>query len=67
MTKYINLKNKFQEQQLIIGTTMAMINNTLVLERMNRPDLDFILFDAEHGVFDAQNRVPSLQVCRQSL
>lgn len=43
---------------------MAMFNNTLVLEKMNRPDLDFILFDAEHGVFDAQNVIPALQVCR---
>ncbi|MBO5203165.1 MAG: hypothetical protein J6B72_00945 [Clostridia bacterium] len=64
MTKYEILKNKFQNSELIVGTTIAMINNTLVVERMNRPDLDFILFDAEHGVFDAQNVIPDLQVCR---
>lgn len=64
MNKYETLKKKFRDRELVIGTTMAMINNTLVLESMNRADLDFILFDAEHGVFDAQNVIPSLQVCR---
>lgn len=64
MNKYETLKKKFINCELVIGTTMAMINNTLVLEHMNRADLDFILFDAEHGVFDAQNVIPSLQICR---
>ena len=64
MNKYEALKLKFANRQRVVGTTMAMFNNTLILEKMNRPDLDFILFDAEHGVFDAQNVVPDLQVCR---
>ena len=64
MTKYELLKQKFQNQELVIGTTISMINSSLLVEKMNRPDLDFILFDAEHGVFDAQNVVTNLQVCR---
>ena len=64
MSKYEVLKKKFQNRDVVIGTTMAMFNNTLILEKMNRPDLDYILFDAEHGVFDAQNVIPCLQVCR---
>ncbi len=64
MTRYEVLKEKFQKREKIIGTTMSMFNNTLILEKMNRPDLDFVLFDAEHGVFDAQNVIPALQVCR---
>ena len=64
MDKYVDLKEKFKNRDKIIGTTMAMLNNTLILERMNIPNLDFVLFDAEHGVFDAQNVIPCLQVCR---
>lgn len=64
MNNYDILKNKFNNRQLTIGTTVSVLNNTLLIERMNRPDLDFILFDAEHGVFDAQNIVPCLQICR---
>jgi 2-keto-3-deoxy-L-rhamnonate aldolase RhmA len=44
---------------------MVIFNNTIILEKMaSRNDLDFILFDAEHGIFDAQNVIPSLQVNR---
>lgn len=64
MTKYEALKKKFQNRDVVIGTTMAMFNNTLILEKMNRDDLDYVLFDAEHGVFDAQNVIPALQICR---
>lgn len=64
MNRYETLKRKFQNSEPVIGTTMSRFNNTLILEKMNRPDLDFILFDAEHGVFDAQNVILSLQVCR---
>lgn len=42
-----------------------MFNNTLIIEKIaKREDVDFLLFDAEHGVFDAQNVIPSLQVAR---
>jgi len=58
------LKEKFTRRETVLGTTMAMLNNTLILEKMDRPDLDFVLFDAEHGVFDAQNVIPCLQICR---
>lgn len=43
---------------------MTMINSPLLIEKMNREDLDFILFDAEHGIFNNENLIPSLQVCR---
>ena len=39
--------------------------NTILLERMNKnPNLDFIVFDAEHGSFNQENLVPALQICR---
>ncbi len=64
MNKYEALAAKFANREKIIGTTMAIFNNSLILEAMNRDTLDFVLFDAEHGVFDTQNTVGLLQVCR---
>ncbi len=64
MDRYIKLAEKLKNREKVIGTTMIIFNNTIILEKMNRPDLDFILFDAEHGIFDTQNLVPLLQTCR---
>ena len=65
MNKYELLRSKFDNKEKIVGASLVMFNNTLILEKMaTRADLDFILFDAEHGVFDAQNVIPALQVNR---
>lgn len=64
MDKYLKLAEKFKNREKIIGTTMILFKNSLILEEMNKADLDFILFDTEHGVFDTQNVVEFLQVCR---
>lgn len=64
MNKYERLANKLQNREKVIGTTMSMLNSPLLLEQMNRDDLDFVLLDGEHGVFDTQNSIPMLQVAR---
>lgn len=65
MNKYQLLREKFDKKEKIVGASMVIFNNTIILEKMaKRDDLDFILFDAEHGIFDAQNIVPALQVNR---
>ena len=65
MNKYDLLKSKFDSRDKIVGASMTIFNNTIILEKMaKRDDLDFILFDAEHGIFDAQNIIPCLQVMR---
>lgn len=65
MNKYELLKQKFDNGEKIVGTSMTIFNNTIILEKMaKRDDVDFILFDAEHGVFDAQNIIPCLQTMR---
>lgn len=65
MNKYEILAEKFKKQEKIVGSSMAFFNNTLILEKMTkREDNEFILFDAEHGVFDAQSLIPCLQVMR---
>ena len=64
MNRYETLRNKFNERKKIIGTTMIMLDTPLLLEKMNCPDIDFILMDAEHGRFDTQNVIPMLHTCR---
>ena len=64
MNKYENLVKKLENREKVLGTTMSMINSPLIIEKMNRDDLDFILFDAEHGIFNNENLIPCLQVCR---
>lgn len=64
MNKYEALAQKLQNREKVIGTTMSMLNSPLLLEQMNRSELDFVLFDAEHGVFDTQNVISLLQVGR---
>lgn len=65
MNKYELLSEKFKKQEKIVGTSMTIFNNTFILEKMaRREDNDFILFDAEHGIFDAQNITHSLQTMR---
>lgn len=64
MNKYERLAAKLQNREKVIGTTMSLLNSPLLLEAMNREELDFVLFDAEHGVFDIQNVISLLQVGR---
>lgn len=64
MNKYERLAVKLENREKVMGTTMSLLNSPLLLEQMNREDLDFVLFDAEHGVFDTQNVIGLLQVSR---
>ncbi|MBP3359771.1 MAG: hypothetical protein J6N52_02865 [Clostridia bacterium] len=64
MDKYTALAEKLKNREKVIGTTMIIFKSPIILEQMNKPELDFVLFDAEHGVFDTQNTVELLQVCR---
>lgn len=64
MNRYEELKQKFELRRKISGTTMIMLAEPLLIESMIRPDLDFVLMDAEHGRFDTQNVIPMLHTCR---
>ena len=64
MNRYEALKEKFDRREKVVGTTMIMLQNPVLLEKMNCPELDFILMDAEHGFFDTQNVIPMLHTCR---
>ena len=64
MDKYIRLKEKFDNREKVIGTIMIMFKCPMILEAMTCDELDYVLFDAEHGVFDTQNTVELLHTCR---
>lgn len=63
MNKYERLAAKLANREKVIGTTMSMLNSPLLLEQMNREDLDFVLLDGEHGVLIP--KIPS--PCSRSL
>ena len=58
------LIEKLNRREKVVGTTMIMLPDTILIEKMKRDDLDFVLMDAEHGCFDTQNVIPMLQTCR---
>ena len=65
MTRYEKLREKFKNQEVTIGTMIGTTTGTILLEKMSRnANLDFVVFDAEHGIFNAENLVPALQVSR---
>ena len=64
MNRYESLKVKFDNCEKVVGTTMLMLKNPVLLEKMVCPELDFILMDTEHGFFDTQNVIPMLHTCR---
>ena len=64
MNKYELLSKKFKNCEPIFGTQMTVTHSTIMLEKLYRDDLDFMLFDMEHGIYNTENLVPLLQVTR---
>ena len=58
------LMQKLSGREKVVGTTMIMLPDPILIEKMIHPDLDFVLMDAEHGRFDTQNAIPMLHTCR---
>ena len=64
MDKYELLSEKFKNCEPIFGTQMTVTCSTVMLEKLYREDLDFMLFDMEHGIYNTENLIPLLQVTR---
>ena len=64
MDKYELLNEKFKNCEPIFGTQMTVTYSTIMLEKLYREDLDFMLFDMEHGIYNTENLVPLLQMTR---
>ncbi len=65
MDKYQRLKNKFANREKVVGGQFVYMGSQLLLPQINREDLDFMLFDGEHGIFDAENMVNYYATCRR--
>lgn len=64
MDKYELLNKKFKNCEPVFGTQMTVTCSTVMLEKLYREDLDFMLFDMEHGIYNTENLIPLLQVTR---
>lgn len=64
MNRYEALKQKFANCEPVCGTTCTLVLDPMIVAKMDHPNLDFILFDAEHGRYDAQNVLPLVHMCR---
>ena len=64
MNRYEALKEKFEKQLPVCGTTCTIVMDPMIVNKMDHPNMDYILFDCEHGRYDAQNLVPILHECR---
>jgi len=64
MSVYEKLKQKFVKREKILATAMLFFHEPLLIEKMKRNDLDFLVFDMEHASFNTENLVPYLHMCR---
>ncbi len=62
--KHENLREKLAKSEIVRGTSFAITSNPLIIQMMDHPNLDFVVFDMEHGCYDAQNIIPILNKCR---
>jgi len=64
MSCYEQLNHKFAQREKILGTSIGILREPMLIEQFKRNDLDFLLFDMEHGRFDTQDLVTQLYICR---
>lgn len=64
MDRYAALAGKFRDREKICALHCSLVLDPLIVAKMDAPGVDFLLFDMEHGRYDAQNLVPVLHECR---
>ena len=64
MNRHEALKRKLDNRELVCGTTCTLLESTVLLTQMDHPAMDFMLFDGEHGRYNAENVLPLLHTCR---
>ncbi len=60
---YAQFEQKLNNLEKIVGPVIATFNSPIMVEKMC-DSVDFMLFDGEHGIFNNENLISSLQVCR---
>ena len=64
MNSYAKLKEKLANIEKICSTAFLFMDEPLLIEYMKRDELDFLIFDMEHGRFNAENLPVNLHICR---
>ena len=64
MGRYLRLKEKLQMRERVCCTTITFFDEPMLIERMNRDDLDFLVFDTEHGRYNSESLRLHMSVCR---
>ncbi len=64
MNRYDLLKDKLETGKTVRGMTFTLFAEPLLIPKMKRDDLDFLLFDGEHGRCNIESLVPALNMCR---
>jgi len=65
MSKYEALRVKLAKRENVNGTTITFFNEPMLTEKLLRDNLDFLIFDMEHGRFNAESLRLHLYICRQ--
>lgn len=64
MSSFAQFKQKLANRENILGTGIMHSTYSGILELYKDTDLDFVLFDCEHGALNDINIEPMLRVCR---
>ncbi len=64
MNKFERLSQKLASREQILGTNIMLTASGPMLEVMNEDYLDYVLFDMEHGIFNNENLISLMQICR---
>lgn len=64
MSHIDDFKKKLDNREIVIGPCITGINSPLLVEKMLENNADFLLFDCEHGIFNNESLVSSLQITR---
>ena len=64
MSRYIGFRDKLRARERVNCTTITFFDEPLLLERMIRNNLDFLVFDTEHGRYNSESLRLQLYICR---
>ena len=64
MSSLSTLQEKLRKRELILGTGIQNCTFSGILEQYKSTDIDFVLFDCEHGTLNDVNIEAMLRVCR---
>ncbi|MCH1982386.1 aldolase/citrate lyase family protein [Ruminococcus sp. OA3] len=65
MDRYQRLDEKCNNREKICATTISMLNEICLVQKMTHHQMDFLVFDMEHGRFNTETLPEILNACRK--